>query len=300
MSSYPVISVLANEIDQDEQLGSKTKFWIRRGEDRWLFKEARPNTGEDWAEKVASEIAKRLNINTAQVELAEFAGKRGCLCQSFLNRDKSWTLIHGNEVLAKLGVYDGSKKKRQADHTFANIAKSLAHLKPFPEDAVRDYVLPLLASYVVFDALISNTDRHHENWGLLWSEAATDALHIELDVAPTFDHASSLGRELTEAACETNLARKDAIPTYIRRGRGGIYLDASDQHGANPLALVEASAVQYPAYFMPTLSRLRDIPLVDLLQPLDLIPDGLIGNANRIFAKAMLSYSHTALSKLAP
>lgn len=299
MSAYPVIQVQANEIDQDEQLGSKTKFWIRRGEDRWLFKLARPNTGEDWAEKVASEIAKRLVIETAQVELAEFEGQRGCLCQSFLKADDSWTLIHGNEVLARLGDYDRFKKQQQSDHTFANIVRALAHLKPFPEDVVRDYVLPRLAQYVVFDALIGNTDRHHENWGLLWSELPS-LPDVGLEVAPTFDHASSLGRELTVAGCEKHLALKDGVARYVRRGRGGIYLDSADSHGANPLALVEQSSARYPSYFLPALRRLGETPLHRLLEPLALIADGRIGNANRIFAKSMLSYSYNALVKLLP
>lgn len=301
MNSYPIIPVYAREIDQDEQLGSKTKFWIRRGNDRWLFKEARPNTGEDWAEKVASEIAKQLGIITAQAELAAFEGKPGCLCQSFLTPDKPYTLIHGNEVLARLGSYDRHKKRQQSDHTFANIVRSLGHLKPFSADTVRDYVLPLLAGYVVFDALICNTDRHHENWGLLWLESGVpEAINVELEVAPTFDHASSLGRELTQVGCEKYLGEKDGIARYVRRGRGGIYLDSSDPHGANPLTLVEESAKRFQTHFMPALARLKSTPIDTLLHPLTLIPDGRITRENRIFAQAMLTYTHAALSKLVP
>ena len=52
-----------------------------------------------------------------------------------------------------------------------------------------------IAEYIVLDALIGNTDRHHENWALLrkkinnkWSG----------QTSPSFDHASSLGRELED------------------------------------------------------------------------------------------------------
>ncbi len=64
-----------------------------------------------------------------------------------------------------------------------------------------------LASYLVLDALIGNTDRHHENWGFLGqvlvnidevSEAARLVKQGGYDIAPSFDHASSLGRELPD------------------------------------------------------------------------------------------------------
>ncbi|MBV8466242.1 MAG: hypothetical protein JO218_09885 [Burkholderiales bacterium] len=55
-----------------EQLGSKPKFWVQRDDGRWLFKEARTNTGEDWAEKVAAELAHAIGVAAADVELANF------------------------------------------------------------------------------------------------------------------------------------------------------------------------------------------------------------------------------------
>ena len=39
------------------------------------------------------------------------------------------------------------------------------------------------------------SDRHHENWGILRERIATGWLDC---LAPTFDHASSLGRELVD------------------------------------------------------------------------------------------------------
>ena len=45
---YEVLEVAPASIEDIEQLGSKPKFWFYRGTERWLFKEARENTGEDW------------------------------------------------------------------------------------------------------------------------------------------------------------------------------------------------------------------------------------------------------------
>ncbi len=90
---YPILQVAQNEVVGDEQLGTKTKFWFERDCVRWLFKEAREindprgvmPTGEDWAEKVAAEIAHVLRIRAAHVELAEFEGRRGCASRNFTN-----------------------------------------------------------------------------------------------------------------------------------------------------------------------------------------------------------------------
>jgi hypothetical protein len=48
--------------------------------------------------------------------------------------------------------------------------------------------------YLVLDALIGNTDRHHQNWATLRSRSTA------LRLAPTFDHASSLGYLLSDEA----------------------------------------------------------------------------------------------------
>ena len=36
-------------------MGTKAKFWYLRGTEKWLFKRCRPDTGEDWAEKLGAD-----------------------------------------------------------------------------------------------------------------------------------------------------------------------------------------------------------------------------------------------------
>ena len=52
--SYPIIQVDPEWVLEDEDMGTKEKFWYRKpgdGENKWLFKHPRSNTGEHWAEK---------------------------------------------------------------------------------------------------------------------------------------------------------------------------------------------------------------------------------------------------------
>ncbi|MBX7246194.1 MAG: hypothetical protein K1X53_11910, partial [Candidatus Sumerlaeaceae bacterium] len=119
--TYPIFQFDAVDLERDETLGNKVKYWFRRGDERWLYKEGRENTGEDWSEKLGSEIASLLDIPAARVELAEYAGKRGCASLSFVNPKEGALLIHGNEVLAgQVLGYDKDKVFHQSDHTLDN------------------------------------------------------------------------------------------------------------------------------------------------------------------------------------
>lgn len=83
---YPILQLRTDSPEVIEQLGSKPKFWFRKPDDEqlWLFKFTRENTGEDWSEKIASEVAKLLAVPGPQVELAKFMDKRGCALRSFV------------------------------------------------------------------------------------------------------------------------------------------------------------------------------------------------------------------------
>lgn len=247
MAHFPIVSIPPEAREDTEQLGSKPKFWVLLDDQRWLFKEARPNTGEDWAEKAAAEIARALGINAAKVELAEYGGTIGCISCNFIDVKAGEALVHGNEIMAwNVTGYDKTKVFRQADHTLENFQLALRALSDFGHI---DAILTELAGYMVLDALIGNTDRHHENWGLRLHKPVAMQGRI-LSAAPSFDHASSLGRELLDARRAELLANKQ-VDRYISKGRGGIFRDAQQAHGANPLRLVQVAARAYPTYFRP-------------------------------------------------
>ena len=222
----------------NEPLGSKPKFWFRpRNESRpWLFKEARTNTGELWVEKAASEIAKVIGLPAAHVELAVInrgsQKVRGVIVESIIEHEiepesdqvlRLGELIHGNEILAvRIQGYDKTKTWGQSDHCWHNILHSLGAV--FPQETLGREI-EKFAGLVVFDALIGNTDRHHENWALLLS--ITDKVHPSqraLTLAPSYDHASALGRELLDERREEILSQ-GRIGWYARRGRGAIFWD---------------------------------------------------------------------------
>jgi HipA-like C-terminal domain len=294
---FEILTVDPHSFVGDEQLGSKTKFWFQRNEDRWLFKEARPNTGEDWAEKIAGEIAHRLGIRAATVELADFEGHRGVACRSFVST-RNLSLVHGNEILAgQIVGYDRDKRLRQSDHTLKNIVTAVRDLTGSGELSTQ--ILRLLAGYFVLDALICNTDRHHENWGFLTRlEGADNGDHkLFLEVAPSFDHASSLGRELTDEG-RAAMLNDSKTGQYAKRGKGGIYLENTDHKGANPLALVQFGMQEYPDYFGPAVNSFRDSPLDGILAVVDEVPESRMSHTAKEFARQLLTFTQGFLLEL--
>jgi HipA-like C-terminal domain len=296
LMSYEVVSIPISAREDTEQLGSKPKFWVSLGDGRWLFKEARPLTGEDWAEKVAAELARSMGIRAAQVELAQYGELRGCISRSFVQAEDGQELVHGNEILAgHVTGYDRNKTFRQSDHTLDNVISAVRHL--IEDEAASAGLLTELASYLVLDALIANTDRHHENWGLL-VKAVPAKLSWLVAVAPSYDHASSLGRELRDERRQA-LLRSGAIAAYIRRGRGGIFRDSAQSRGENPLLLLQHACQAYPAYFRPALDRVSALSVSKIRELIDLVPECRASGAAKEFAYQMVVEARSSLIQIA-
>ena len=306
---YPIVEVEPDWVLEPEALGSKEKFWYRHaeGEPEWLFKYPRSNTGEHWAEKIVAEVAERMHIPHAAVELAMFQGTAGSATLSFARRGRE--LAHGNQILAGnvLG-YDPEWRFRNCDHTLSNIWRALE--KVFQrEDAVRGAKCRF-GEYLVLDALVGNTDRHHENWGIL---QILGSLHLRersrrlsgLDylcvLAPSFDHASSLGRELSDsgsAKSREGLLASDRVGDYVEKARGGIYWSEDDRYGVSPLELVRRAAEEYPDLLKPGLERLRNLEPVILEEIIARMPNGSMTPTSQRFAQALMCYTLAELRKL--
>lgn len=189
--------------------------------------------------------------------------------------------------------YDKGKTFRQSDHTLENIQSAIRGL--FPAEQAEG-MLTELAGYMVLDALIGNTDRHHENWGLT-VQVEPDAKALRLSVAPSFDHASSLGRELRDVRRE-ELLQRDRVPWYVRKGRGGIFRSPDERHGENPLHLVELAARAYPPFFRPSLDRVKVLTDESIRAIVHALPEERASTLAKRFAEAMILTARDRLKVL--
>lgn len=278
-----------------EPLGSKEKFWYRPPDDPgrdWLFKFPQHNTGQHWAEKIAAEVARVLGIRHARVELAVLQDRRGSVTRSFTGHGVD--LWHGNQVLARTAEgYDEEATFRHSGHTLVNIWMALEHVfTPFDGAVLR--AKRTIADYLVLDAVIGNTDRHHENWGIL--RRRVDG-HWLGRMAPSFDHASALGRELRDEKRELLLVAGH-IQRYAERGRGGVYWSAGDRHAPSPLQLVRLAAAEHGELFRVPLRRLRRLAPAAVQAMVERVPADWMSTSARRFAVELVRYNLGELQEL--
>lgn len=166
---YPVIDLGDQVPELPEQLGNKEKYWFRLEDRRYLFKIGRPGTGENWAEKIAAELADALGLPHADYDFAIWGGRKGVWTPSMEPEDAR--LILGNELLASIHTgYPRHEIRRVREHTLGRIHALLSRTKitapldwPSPTAGIVT-AYDVFVGYLLFDAWIANQDRHHENW----------------------------------------------------------------------------------------------------------------------------------------
>lgn len=298
--TYSITTVSPDSSTQLEQLGTKEKCWFQQGENmKFLFKVGRPNTGENWAEKVCCEIARLLGLPHAEYNLALWGDKQGVISPSLV--PENGQLILGNELLAKVDKsYEAAARYKTTQHVLRRVITVLQQpsigtpagwvCPPQVSNAVG-----VFAGYLLLDALVCNQDRHHENWGLIGTP------EHGLTLSPTFDHASSLGRNETDETRKSRLNTKDkgfSVESYVAKARSGFFENKSSTKAMSTMdafrecAKANAGAAQY------WLDRLDTINEADFSAILAQIPDDFISSAARDFSNAMLCINRNRLLSL--
>lgn len=212
------VDVSSFNIDGDEQMGTKEKFWLRSQEkdERWLWKQARDKDGftrgEDWAECLVHVVAQNLGLPSVCTSLALRDNKRGVLIHTFLKNGQE--LEHGNELLAKaIKGYDSSTEREYKLYTVENIQIALREMTG-PPPYTHWTAFDVLASYLMLDALVSGCDRHHTNWGILKSPD-----HDSSVLTPTFDHGNALGFAEPDNRVQELLEDTEQLKKWLMKGR---------------------------------------------------------------------------------
>lgn len=299
---YPIIQVAesARELAAIEPMGTKRKFWFRDEGQRWLFKFNRAGTGEDWAEKIGAEVAELLGLPHAHIDLAVYEGQSGIVTRDFV--PDGFRLVHGNELLSEIDpAYPAGQNYRVRQHHLSNIRQVFQSLAIGPPQGAPPFegatAFDFFVGYLMLDALIGNTDRHHENWAVVERAREVEAAD-RITLAPTFDHASSLGRNESDVRRLQRLDARDpnfTVEMYVAKGRSAIYASNAPQRPIslhNAFRHAAAMAVPAGAAWKRRLSQC-DPQL--LKQILDRITADRMSEAARQFAFNMLCCSRDLL-----
>jgi hypothetical protein len=162
-----------------------------------------------WSEVIAYELSRAVGLSVPPCFLAQDSseGQPGVLVEFFYGYQGEAPLrfIPGSDFLhAWLSSnYDRKKGRPHTVRPNLTIARSLG-IQEHKE---------WWAKAFLFDAVIGNSDRHPDNWGLLASSRGGNS--FDYVMAPLFDNGSSLSYGETDE----QLARFQDIDAYIRRGR---------------------------------------------------------------------------------
>jgi len=288
---YDTVEVPPDAPDALEHVGSKRKFWYTRSlndsEEEWLFKAARQNTGEDWAEKVAAELCELIKLPHASYQLATWTEEKngdstewdGVVTRRIRERDER--LLLGNEILAgPVNRYP----RAEGNRFYVNPKYTL------------DLTLRILGGDELNIRL--DPDWHDNNWGVL--ERSTPDGPIRY-LAPTFDHASSLGRELTDEVRHERLTTDDknrTVEAYIERCRSAFVREEDVEETIHPTEVFQQAAALYPDAAAAWLHRLESLQPAAVEAIFDRIPEARISDVSIDFALRQLQLNRDALLDL--
>ncbi len=304
---YPIIEVPADALRKDEQMGSKGKFWYKDKDNDlgWcLFKQGRTGTAEDFAEKAAAELAAMLGLPHARVEFAQSGDRFGTISVCCL-RDGEF-LRHGNDLLLQI-VEDYPRQDpthrfaRVSQHTVSAVRDAMTSVfleLPVGWQTVRgiDSAVGVFIGYLLFDAWIGNTDRHHENWAWVvsappWPQSWT--CHL----CPTFDHASSLGRELQDSRRKQLLDNR-GVDAYAAKGRSALFGHQNDPVPLGTLEAFNAMASEHAKAAKMWVDKLLALDQAEVAATLRRVPSQFASNLTIEFAIEILSANRRRIEHL--
>ncbi len=187
--------------------GRSEKIWLCKSDnDIGLFKfpktvskeDLTPNSTEFVSEHLAYLIARQIGIPCARIEIGYRDGRIGCMSHSF--RKPHQVLLHGVDFITL--EYPNFNVDRLYDedsgeyYSYEMIHKSMEKVFGVNQDNMR-YIECYLIWMMIFDMLIGNTDRHQQNWGMIF-----DKQKENFSMAPLYDNGSSLCAYVSEKDTE--------------------------------------------------------------------------------------------------
>lgn len=216
-----IVNVSSWEEMMEEAPGTKDKknIYEPRTKEKYMIKYPTETTdgkilGENWAEKLATEIGKIIGIPVQESFLATKEEKQGVLIKYSL---KEHEILEQASILLKASFPDFIVDK-PIFYTFNSIeycikGKGLKEERKILEDFYK---------MIFFDAVIGNTDRHCENWGLAKNYKNKTNRLIE-----AYDNSSSLGRDKNTG--HKLPKTEDEIKRYARKAKSSIRVNEKER-----------------------------------------------------------------------
>jgi hypothetical protein len=225
-----------------------------------------------------SELGALIGVPCAHVELASRDGEAGSISRNVV--PFGWNRVLGSVLLGTVipdyvgAVMDDRGRERpvrgRRGHSPQKIFEALAGCDP-PSEVDADSAIEVFAGYLVLDGWVANQDRHDQNWAVLRPAAGPGRLRL----APSYDHASSVGFNLTD---ETRLKhlRPGGMNRFAGRGRANRFEHDPEAPSSAVMTLVElahlALALAGEGVGRRLLQRLRNVQRSQVEEVVAMVP----------------------------
>jgi hypothetical protein len=175
----------------------------------FYFKLSKTNfPSELWSEIIVSKLGQFIGLNLLDYNIGYHNEVIGCLSKSMISKEKNQILYHGVDVLNdNLESFEITDKPIYSFQDLQNLCSQNKNFDKFIENFVE---------LIIFDALIGNTDRHTENWALIFNDDLI--VHHKFEFSQIYDSGSCLGREIAERKIDDYLKDDSKIMQYIQKG----------------------------------------------------------------------------------
>lgn len=207
---------------------------------RYLFKHANNRYPDQfWTEIIAYRIGCMLGVAVPPAFVAwdSSSGVCGALIEWFLDYPggPEERYAPGGDYMTRM--IPGYERKKGEQH---NLESIIALMKVLTQKGILDDVWQIWwCDVLLFDALIGNTDRHQDNWGLLWTAEGRARM------APVFDNGTSLGHEIFPHKMAA-FYEPGRLAHYINRGTHHLRWHIADQRHGQHAALIARLYVRTP------------------------------------------------------
>lgn len=205
---------------------------------RYLFKRAnRRYADQFWTEIIAYLVGRQLGVTVPPAFVAWNSSNAMCgaLIEWFLDypgKPKEH-YIPGGDYMTRM--IPGYERKKGEQHNVDSIIELMDELSS--RGTLVDEWRKWWCDTFLFDALIGNTDRHQDNWGLLWIDDS------KARMAPVFDNGTSLGHEIFPAKM-LQIIDPIRLESYIERGCHHVRWHIGDDRRAQHAALIRGLCEQ--------------------------------------------------------
>ena len=210
---------------------------------------------EACSEKLACEIAKVLRLPTANIEFAkDSSGTLGIISFLFIRPGID---IH-TDAKDFFNANEFDRKK------FCKISTIIKFLNLFGPDEFEKFL-----DIIVFDALVGETDRHEENWGL-------SKINGKYMLSPLYDSSCNLLREFRDLSKAQPYYNKEKdLEDFARKSKTCIYkenLEGRYKH----FELIEYLYEKYPKIIKEKILNIKRLNRFKLRRIIKRLPNGII------------------------